>query len=158
MPKSQKFRVSVPATSRLGIHDVRVVTPLGISNPRAFVVGDLKELVEVEPNNNVDQMQRVQLNCTVNGVIATPTDVDYFVFAGKKGQRVVVSCLTTSIDSKLPAAIELYGERGSRLGFNRNYQGNDALLDAGLPADGDYYVRVSSFTYTLGRGWIISTA
>jgi hypothetical protein len=147
---SHKFRVTVPARTRLGIHDVRVVTPAGVSNPRAFVVGDLKEFVEQEPNNNVDQMQRVQLNCTVSGVIAAPTDVDYFVFAGKKGQRVVVSCLTTSIDSKLPATIELYSTSGSYFGSNRNYRGNDALLDAELPADGDYYVRVGSFAYTLG--------
>src|SRR5207244_2884246 len=126
------------------------VTANGVSNPRAFVVGDLKEYVEQEPNNNVDQMQRVDLNCTINGVIGSPTDVDYFEFSGKKGQRVVVSCLTTSIDSKLPATIELYSAAGSYLGFNRNYQHNDALLDAELPADGDYYVRVSSFSYTLG--------
>jgi hypothetical protein len=148
--KSQKFRVSIPARARLGMHDVRVVTPLGVSNPRAFVVGDLKEIVEVEPNNNVDQMQRVALNSCVSGAIATPTDVDYFVFAGKKGQRVVVSCLSSSIDSKLPASIELYGPGGANLGSNRNYQGNDAVLDADLPADGDYYIRLSSFTYTLG--------
>lgn len=147
---SQKFRVTVPKDTPLGIHDVRIITPLGVSNPRAFSVGDLKEYLEQEPNNNTDQMQRVTLNCTVSGVIGSPTDVDYFVFAGKKGQRVVVSCRTTSIDSKLPATIQLYGQDGSYLGFNRNYRDNDALLDAELPADGDYYVRVASFAYTLG--------
>jgi hypothetical protein len=149
-PKSYKFRVTVPANARLGMHDVRVVTPLGVSNPRAFVVSDVEEVVEQEPNNNVDQMQRVPLNCAVSGTIATPTDVDYFVFAGKKGQRVVVSCLTTSIDSKLPADIELHSSSGAFLGSNHSYQSNDALLDAELPADGDYYVRVSNFSYTLG--------
>jgi hypothetical protein len=147
---SQKFGVTVPRGTRLGLHDVRIVTPLGVSNPRAFVVGDLKEFVEKEPNNNTDQMQKVEMNCTVNGIIASPTDVDYFTFAGKKGQRVVISCLTTSIDSKLPATIELYSAGGAYLGFNRNYHQNDALLDCDLPADGDYYVRVGSFTYTLG--------
>jgi hypothetical protein len=150
LANSHKFRVTVAAATPLGIHDVRVVTAQGVSNPRAFVVGDVKEYVEQEPNNNVDQMQRVALNCTVNGVIASPTDVDYFVFSGKKGQRVVVNCLTTSIDSKLPATIELYSADGSYFGSNRNYHHNDAVLDAQLPADGDYYVRVSSFAYTLG--------
>src|SRR5262249_33250772 len=65
-------------------------------------------------------------------------------------RRVVVSCLTTSIDSKLPAVLELYSPGGALLGTGKGYQGNDALLDAELPADGDYYVRVNSFTYTLG--------
>src|SRR5262249_17923833 len=36
-----RFKVTVPANTPLGIHDVRVVNKWGISNPRAFVVGDL---------------------------------------------------------------------------------------------------------------------
>ncbi len=90
------------------------------------------------------------LNCSITGTISTPTDVDYYLFEGKKGQRVVVSCLASSIDSKLQPQIQLYTRAGSPLGFNRDYQGTDALLDATLPADGEYYVRVISFTYTLG--------
>lgn len=145
-----KFNVTISEGARLGIHDLRVVTKGGISNPRAFVVGDLKEISEAEPNDDVPQAKRIELNTTVNGVIAAPTDVDYFVFAGKKGERIVLSCLTTSIDSKLPANVELYGPAGNYLGSGRGYQENDALLDATLTEDGDYHVRVSSFTYTLG--------
>src|SRR6516165_5193698 len=43
---SVKFKVTIPADVRPGIHDLRVVTALGISNPRAFVVGDLDEVLE----------------------------------------------------------------------------------------------------------------
>jgi hypothetical protein len=146
----QKFKVTLPASAPLGIQDVRIVTKQGISNPRAFVVSDHKEFGEEEPNDDVPKAQRIELNSTVNGVIAAPTDVDYYVFTGKKGQRVVCSALTTSIDSRLNALIQLYGEDGGYLGSNRNYARNDALLDAVLPADGDYYVRVCSFTYTQG--------
>src|SRR5439155_22131549 len=59
-------------------------------------------------------------------------------------------CLASSVDSRLPASIQLYGADGSYLGNNRNYSQNDALLDATLPADGDYFVRVFSFSYTTG--------
>ena len=147
---SFRFKVTLPGDARPGIHDIRVVTKGGISNPRAFSVGDLKEFVETEPNDDVPQANKVELNCTVNGVILAPTDVDYFQFTGKKGQRVVVSCLTTSIDSKLPASIEMYSKDGRYLGSGRGYRDNDALMDCVLPADGDYLVRVSSFTYTQG--------
>ncbi len=151
-PAITKFRVTVAPGTPLGVHDVRLVNKWGVSNPRAFVVGDLAEVQEKEPNNDVEQAQRVELNTTVNGAISTPTDVDYYVFAGKKGQRVVVSCLASGIDSRLHAGLELYGPTatGRKLGANRNYHGTDALLDATLPADGDYYVRVYQFTYTLG--------
>ena len=145
---SQKFKVTLPANAPLGIQDVRIVTKQGISNPRAFVVSDQKEVIEEEPNDDVPKAQKIELNSTVSGGIATPTDVDYYVFTGKKGQRVICSALTTSIDSRLNALLQLYSADGAYLGSNRNYANNDALLDAVLPADGDYYVRVNSFTYT----------
>ncbi len=145
-----KFKVSIPADASLGIHDVRLVSKLGVSNPRAFVVGDLDEVLETEPNNDVDQAQKIEINTTINGVISTPTDVDYFTFKGKKGQRVVISCLSSSVDSRLAAAVELYRKTGGRLAFNRDYNGSDALLDCILPEDDDYFVRVFAFAYTQG--------
>jgi hypothetical protein len=145
-----KFKVTIGPDAPPGFHDVRLVNKWGVSNARVFVVGDLPEVLEKEPNNDVDQAQRVELNSTVNGTVAAPTDVDYYVFAGKKGQRVLVSCLASSIDSRLVAGLELYDARGRRLASNRHYRGTDALLDATLPDDGDYHVRLFEFTHTQG--------
>ena len=147
---SFRFKVTLPEDAKPGIQDIRVVTKGGISNPRAFAVGDLKEFMETEPNDDVPQANKVKLNSTVNGVISAPTDVDYFQFSGKKGQRVVLSCLTSSIDSKLDAMIEVYSKDDRYLGSGRGYHDRDALMDCVLPADGDYLVHVSSFTYTQG--------
>lgn len=147
---SLKFKVTIPADTPPGIHDVRLVTSLGVSNPRAFVVGDLPEMLEKEPNNDVPEAQPIKINSRISGTITTPTDVDYFVFTGKSGQRVVVSCLASSIDSRLFAGLELYNKQGSLLAANREYQGTDAVLDCTLPSDGDYFVRVFAFTYTQG--------
>ena len=147
---SQRFKVTLPANAPLGIHDVRIVTQHGISNPRAFVVGDLPEVNEKESNDDVPQAQSIALDSTVNGVIGAPIDVDYFRFPGKKGQRVVASCLTTSIDSRLQAMIEIYSRGDRLLAANRNYANNDAVADAILPEDGDYVVRVFGFTYENG--------
>jgi len=145
-----KFKVTIPADVPVGSYDVRFVSPFGLSNPRVFVVGDLPETSEKEPNNDVAEAQEIPLNSTVHGAITTPTDVDYFRFAGKKGQRVVVSCLASSIDSKLQPAVEFYDQAGTLLAANRNYNDRDALLDATLPADGDYFVRINSFAYLQG--------
>src|SRR5258708_231375 len=40
-PPVTKFKVTVPGDVPLGFHDVRLVNKWGVSNPRAFVVGDL---------------------------------------------------------------------------------------------------------------------
>ena len=112
------------------------------------MVGDGKEFVEKEPNDDVTTAERIELNSSVSGIISGPTDVDYYRFAGKRGQRVVFSCLTTSIDSRLLAEIQVY--QGDRLLVsNRNYHHNDALCDVVLPLDGDYgRPRICSFSYT----------
>jgi hypothetical protein len=147
---AHRFKVTLPPNAPLGIQDVRVVTSGGISNARAFVVGDQEEVNEQEPNDDTDKAQKIALNNTVNGVIQAPTDVDYYTFTGKKGQRVICSCLASSIDSKLPVAVEMFDKAGGYLGMNRNYHDNDAMLDVTLPADGEYLVRVFGFTYSLG--------
>jgi hypothetical protein len=149
-PPITKFKVTIGADVPLGIHDARFVNKWGVSNARAFVVGDLPEVLEKEPNNDVEQAQRIELNSTVHGAINTPTDVDYYVFAGKKGQRVVASCLASSIDSRFNPALEIYDSQGKRLASNRHYNGTDALVDVTLTDDGDYYVRLVEFTHTEG--------
>ncbi|MGH7225172.1 MAG: PPC domain-containing protein, partial [Gemmataceae bacterium] len=148
-PVASRFKVTLAANVPPGIYDVRFVNTWGVSNPRAFVAGDLIEVLEKEPNNDVAQAQRVELNSTINGNMANPTDVDYYVFAGKKGQRVVFSCLSSSIDSRFHADLEVFGPNG-RLAYGRDYREHDADTDCTLPGDGDYYVRLFQFTHTQG--------
>lgn len=145
-----KFKVVVEKDTLQVITDVRVVSKGGLSNPRAFVGGGLTEVNEVEPNNDVPQAQKVEVNTTVNGVISAPTDVDYVRFTAKKGENVVVYCLTTTIDSKMQADITVIGPDGKQLAANRGYRNGDAVLDFLPPADGEYLVRVSQFAYTTG--------
>ncbi len=145
-----KFKVTAAPDAPLGVFDVRFVGKWGASNPRAFVVGDLADVNEKEPNNDVPEAQRIEIGTTVNGTISNPTDVDYTAFTGKKGQRVIVSCQASSIDSKAEPMIEIFDASGRKLTTNRNYHGNDAVADLVLPADGDYFVRLFQFTYTAG--------
>jgi hypothetical protein len=149
-PNQHKFRVTVDDSVPPGIYDVRFAGRWGVSNPRAFVVGHLPEVNEREPNNDVPESQRVAIGTTVNGVLSAGTDVDYTVFAGKQGQRVIISCLSSSLDGRANPMIEVYDTAGRKLATNRDYRDTDAVADVVLPADGDYYVRLSQFTYQGG--------
>lgn len=144
-----KFKVTAPKGAA-GTYDVRVVGRAGLSNPRAFVVGETVEANEAEPNNDVPQAQKVEIGTTVNGVISAPTDVDFVTFNARAGQSVAVSCLTTSIDSRMQADLMVSDPEGRPLASNRGYRGGDAALDFKAPRDGDYLVRVSQFAYTAG--------
>lgn len=149
-PQVTRFKVTIPGDVPVGLHDVRLVNSWGVSNPRAFAIGDQNEVLEKEPNNDPPQAQRVELNSTVNGTITPSTDVDYYVFAGKKGQRVIVSCLGSGIDSRLNPELRVFDATQRQLAYGRNYQERDALVDLTLPADGDYFVRLCEFTHIFG--------
>ena len=149
-PQVTKFKVTIAADVPLGIHDVRLVNKWGVSNPRAFVVGDLTKSWRRSRTTTSTEAQRVEINTTINGNLANPTDVDYYVFAGKKGQRVVFSCLASSIDSRMHPELEVYDAKGKQLAVSQHYHDTDALTDVTLPDDGDYYVRLFEFTHTQG--------
>ncbi len=145
-----KFKVTAPKDSRTGTYDVRLVSKGGLTNPRAFVVSGMKEENESEPNSETSQANKVEVNSTVNGAIATNTDVDYFSVPVKAGQNIVVYCLTTSIDSKMSAELMVIAPDGKPIASNHSYRDGDAVLDFKAPTDGDYLVRVSQFAYTTG--------
>jgi hypothetical protein len=99
-PPITKFSVVIDKSVSSGYYDVRLVNKNGVSNPRRFVVGELNEVAEKESNNDVEPAHKIEIGTTVTGAISTPIDVDYFSFAGKKGQRLLITCLTASIDSR----------------------------------------------------------
>lgn len=149
-PKLIKFKVTISAETPLGIHDVRISGKSGVSNSRAFQVTDLNEINEKEPNNDIPEAQKLEINTVVNGVISAPTDVDFFSIKVKKGQRILASCLASSIDSKAIPLVEIFDTEDRLLSSSKNYDGNDALADFTAPSDGDYIIRVCQFTYNAG--------
>lgn len=145
-----KAKIRVKDDVPPGSYDVRVSTKRGISNPRLFTVGGLPEVNEAEPNNDVPEAQKLAIGTTVNGVFSTPTDVDYFAFTAKAGQRIFAHCAAGSIESRAKPLVELFSAEGRRLAQNRNDRGSDALLDATIPGDGVYHLRLCEFAYQFG--------
>jgi len=152
--KRPRFKVSVAADVPVGIYDMRVVSKYGISNPRAFVVGDQEESLEKEPNNEQSKANRVPLNSVVCGV-AMPEDVDWFVFNAKQGQRVLIECWAWRIDARLDGFLWLFDANGKQLAAsqdeNSRNEKTDPLIDFDVPADGEYFVKFSDFLYNGGE-------
>jgi hypothetical protein len=149
-PGPPKFKLTIPPDTPLGTYDVRAIGKWGISNPRTLAVGDLVEVAEKEPNNDVDQAHEVELNTTINGVISSNVDVDYTRFAGKKGQTVVLYCAGEAIDSRLAPYLQLYDTAGRELVSSHHHKGANALIAYTLPADGEYVLRLTAYAYLVG--------
>ncbi len=146
-----RFKVTVPANVPVGDYDVRSIGKLGISNPRAFAVGDLTEVNETEPNNAREQANRVPMNCVINGRISPNEDIDWFVFPAKRGQRVLIESLAWRLDSRLDGALTLYNAAGKELAASQDEnirdQKRDPFIDFDVGEDGDYYLRFTDFMY-----------
>lgn len=81
--------IRVAADAPIGEHPIRVRTSNGITEVRTIYVGALPIVREKEPNSDFDAPQRLDLNVTVDGVVANE-DVDHFLVEAKKGQRLTV--------------------------------------------------------------------
>ncbi|MBX3414826.1 MAG: PPC domain-containing protein [Pirellulales bacterium] len=164
-PVANQFKVTVAPDVPVGTYEVRAAGPYGLSNPRAFVVGDRVELSEAEPNNVLGQAMEVPLNTVVWGRSEPARDTDCFRFTAQAGTRLIAYCDAASIDSRMDATLELYDPSGSLVEMSRDYRGADPLIDVTLPVDGEYKLKVYDFVFgggpdyfyrlTLGTGpWI----
>lgn len=150
-PVANVFAVTVAPDVPSGRYEVRAVGFFGISNPRAFQVGNRPEIAEIEPNNEVQQAQSVSLEQLINGKINGATDVDWFKFTGTAGQRILGELYARRLDSRLDGTLELYDAKGRRLAMARNNVQRDPLLDATLPSDGEYFLKLYDFVYAGGE-------
>jgi hypothetical protein len=145
-PVANTFVVTVDAAVPEGIYEVRSLGRFGASNPRSFVVGSRPEVNETEPNNTREQSMPIEWNSTINAR-TDASGYDYFKLTGKAGQRLIAVCVASRIDSKSHPEVDLYDASGRRIAAARWRRFQDVVLDAPLPADGDYFLRVNDHLY-----------
>ena len=148
------FSLTVPETVPLGTHPIRVQTDDGISNAFPLVVGQFAQVAEVEDNNEFEKAQALEALPVVVEGRAAGADVDFFRFAGKKGETILIDAQCARIGSGVDPTIKL-----TLAGPPRRYIASaedtpglltDARLVAELPEDGDYVVEISDARYAGG--------
>jgi hypothetical protein len=118
---------------------------------------------ETEPNDSHAQAVTITRSGIFSGTVSSASDVDYYSFTGKKGDIVSFLLDTTATSSYLDSVLRL--EQSDSTVVAENDQNgllgqNDSFLQAVLPADGTYYVRVkdywgdggSTYAYSLHAG------
>lgn len=137
-----KFTVTISDKAPVGIHDVRVMSRLGISSARAFTVGMLPELTRSEANTSLETAMEIPLNSVSNAVM-TQRAIDFYRFKAEKDQRVAVECAAVGIDSKLTPVVIIADAQGRDLMVNRT----GGVLEFNPPTSGDYVIKVNDLTY-----------
>ena len=117
--------------------------------PARLVVGDGDEPeVEESPSDaNGPSGTRLPLGATANGRIAHPGEVDRYLVAARKGDRVRIRVRAASLGSWLDSVVTLRDASGRPIGENDDPDdrrtASDSLLDAEVPSDGDLRVEVT---------------
>jgi hypothetical protein len=148
---SWKLKLTVDPAAAVGVYVVRVQTDDGLSNPFLFSVGQLPQVAEKEDNNSFETAQVVAAPTVIEGQ-AAGNDVDYFKFAGKKGQKVLVDAQCARIGSGVDPSIRLTTADRAYVASADDSPGllTDARLVAVLPVDGDYVIELSDSRYQGG--------
>ena len=153
--KQVRATIAIAADCRLGEHGLRLRSATGLSELRTFHVGALPEVQEVEPNGDFAAPQTIGLGTTANGIV-TNEDVDWFAFAGTKGQRVTAEILAMRLGGAVfDPYLAILDARRFELAASDDapLARQDGIASAILPEDGTYYVEVRESSYAGGDGF-----
>lgn len=156
------LRVTVAPDASLGVREFRIATPrFGISTVGQLVIGDETEVVETEPNNEIEKAQVVPVPCVVNGRIQQSEDIDCFKFRAQAGQEIVFTVLCARLEDKIhdlqehaDPLLTLRDLTGRELAVSDDYYRADGLLHYRFDRAGDYVIQVRDVNYKGNPHWV----
>lgn len=113
---------------------------------------DLNPVDPYEPNDTPAEATPIAYGQTtkVAYIFGKPQDADYFKFVGKAGDKILADVLARGqIGGRLDSYMFLYDTNGTKILAENDDRGNpridsDSEIAYTLPADGTYYIKVSS--------------
>jgi hypothetical protein len=163
------LEVTVDRDAEIGERRLRLETPVGLTDPLVFCVGQLPEFREKENKaTRADGELTITLPAIVNGRIvpgeigragapmrAPPQymagDEDRYRFHARKGQQIVAAVsartlmpyLGDAVPGWFQATLTLFDANGHELAYDDDYQFRpDPVIHFAIPDDGDYVLEI----------------
>lgn len=147
------FSVSIAPDAKPGPRLVRLYNEEGASDPHIFVIGNGRELAEVEPNNHPAKAQPVGgLPVTINGRLDKNGDVDSFAIDVRSGQWLDARVDSHTLMSKVDAVLRLVSTNGQQLAWNHDFITLDPRLMWRAPEEGRVILQIFGFAYPPDSG------
>jgi hypothetical protein len=150
--------LAIDANAEPGIRGVRVTGSAGTTDPAWFVVGDIPEVLEQEPNDTPKLAKPVSLPAVINARLNPAEDIDICQFAARKGEKVNLSVACYTLDSQImpgyryaDCTLTVYSAKGQQLASNEDYSTLDPALAFTAPEDGSYFAEVREMGYQGGE-------
>jgi hypothetical protein len=135
--------VTLPAEARLG-HRVTMSDDAGAAPTGAPLrVLEAPNVLEVEPNNELDAATKAELPAAMCGIIGEAGDVDRFRFSAKKGEVYDFTLVAREIRSPLDGVLRILNAKGEGIsGADDNGGKPDSYIRFTIPEDGEYIAEV----------------
>lgn len=154
-------KVTAAKDAAVGVRELRVATPRGVSSVGLLVVSDEPETSETEPNDAASQAQSVTLPVTINGRTQAAEDTDFYRFSARAGEEVTFSVLAARLQDRIhdlqthidPLLI-LRDEAGRPIARADDTFGADPRLIHRFDRDGAYLVEIRDVGYNGNPNWV----
>jgi len=146
--------VEVPADPLVNMVSVAPRGANGLHGwPVDLAVSDLPELIEQEPNDEPAGANRVPVPGGITGRFEKSNELDYFVFTGKKTEKLLIEAQTLEHNSPTLVYFVVKDGKGKSELARSNPQlvpPADQRIEFTPPADGDYLVEMQHLNYLGG--------
>ena len=153
-PTEWEHQVVIDPGADLGVAIWQLTCARGGTGGRPFVIGELPELIESEPNSTIDRAESVVLPVTVNGQISGERDLDYYSVPLKSGQLVTCDLAAQRIGSLLDPLLEVYDPEGQRLRVHQIRRGSDPVVVFRATETGNYRIMVCNVSFHGGPHYV----
>lgn len=149
LAESGKLQVTIPEDLTADRVWIRLYDKEGASVAQPFLIGNLKEIEEVEPNNKPREAHSVpETNVTVNGVLKD-SEVDCFLVSLTAGQTLVAALdANTRIGSPMDSVMQIATLENIVVAENHDDFNIDPRIAFTPPKTGKYVVRIFAFPST----------
>lgn len=117
--------------------------------PVPVLLSDWPETVEQEPNDEPARANKLSTPGGVSARFDKPHDVDHFVVAGKKGQKLVAAAQTYELNTPTEVLIRVLNPKGTEIARSNPAQPS-ARVEFTPADDGDYVIACEQLNYLSG--------
>jgi hypothetical protein len=148
LTNKNELQFVVAADAAPGARLMRLFNDEGASEPRPFVIGAGRELLEVEPNDHFGSaMAILELPVTINGRLDKSGDVDSYRVRVPAGKRLVAAVDSHILMSRLDAVLRLVTTNGQQLAWNHDFATLDPRLAWRSETETSVVVQVFGFAF-----------
>jgi hypothetical protein len=160
-PGAVKLKLTVAAGVPLGIRELRLASPRGISSVGQLLIVDDVVVQEKGNNNTPDRANPVALPCVICGRIEAAEDVDCYRFHADKGKTYTFEVFCARLEDRIhdlqkhaDPLLAILDARGRELAANDDFYFADPLVSFTAREDADYFLEIRDSKYDGDPRWV----